>query len=264
MPTSGPSWTRPRRSSPSASPSCPNTRTSSPAIVRPFSRLLDTEGPMNALRSILFAILVPLPGVTALAVPVIAVAAPEADNACETFKHRSGGALVSVAFSVDAERHAVISPPQCARGGEVLWIHPLRLNPDEYLILQKCASADCSKAQVVRAWNSYGTMGPYPVLTPKIPLESGARYLLWMQRVPVQGNHTFKEIEREGRPLVFAPFGRLLQLPWAREALEAAVARGPSPVERSEEKTSAYVVTFQGGSSVWMRAMRAPDRSPSS
>jgi hypothetical protein len=219
---------------------------------------------MNAHRSTRFIRLLSLVAVAALAWPRAAAAAPATEGACPTFRPGSGGTLVSVAFSVDAERHAVISPPQCDGGGELLWIHPMRLNPDEYLILQKCVSADCSKAQVVRAWNAYGTMGPYPVLTPKIPLESGARYLLWMQQVPVQGNHTFKLIEREGRPLVFAPFGSLLDLPFAREALEAAVARGPSPVERSEEKASAYVATFKGGSSVWMRAMRASDGAPSS
>jgi hypothetical protein len=157
----------------------------------------------------------------------------------------------------------VISPPQCARGEELLWIHPLRLSPDEYLILQKCAADDCSKAEVVRAWNSHGPMGPYPVLTDKIPVASGVRYMLWLQRVPVPGNRTFKEIQREGRPLVFTPFGSLLELPWAREALEASAARGPTPVERSGPKDSAYVATFEGGSSVWMRAMRKPDRSGS-
>lgn len=219
---------------------------------------------MNAYRSAMLASLLPLLGVTVLALHVTAAAAPEADGACRTFKPGAGGSLISVAFSVDAERHAVISPPRCARGEELLWVHPLRLNPDEYLILQKCASPDCSKAEVVRAWNSYGHMGPYPVLTPKIPLESGVRYMLWLQRVPLPGNHTFKEIEREGRPLVFTPFGSLLELPWAREALEAAVARGPTPVEHSEPKDSAYVATFQGGSSVWMRAMRMPDRAGSS
>lgn len=219
---------------------------------------------MNAHRSILLASLLPLLGVTALASPMVTATAPQAQGACATFKPGSGGALVSVAFSVDAERHAVISPPRCGGGSELLWIHPLRLNPDEYLILQKCASADCSRAEVVRAWNSYGTMGPYPVLTPKIPLESNARYMLWMQRVPVSGNRTFHLIERQGRPLVFAPFGSLLELPWAREALEAAVARGPTPVERSEQKDSAYVATFEGGSSVWMRAMRRQDRARSS
>ena len=217
---------------------------------------------MNTHRSALLALLLPLAAIAAPASHAAAAAAPEVDDACPSFKPGSGGALVSVAFSIDAERHAVISPPLCAaRGRELLWIHPVRLNPDEYLILQKCASTDCAKAEVVRAWNSAGTMGPYPVLTPKIPLESGVRYLLWMQRVPVPGNRTFKEIERQGRPLVFTPFGSLLELPWAREALEAAAARGPTPVERSEQKDSAYVATFQGGSSVWMRAMRTQDRS---
>jgi hypothetical protein len=215
---------------------------------------------MNAHRPTLLASLLPLAVLTALALHTAAAAPPQSESACPTFKPGSGGSRISVAFSVDTERHAVISPPRCAGGAEQLWIHPLRLNPDEYLILQKCVSPDCSQAAVVRAWNSYGTMGPYPVLTPKIPLESGARYLLWMQRVPVPGNHTFNEIEREGRPLVFMPFGSLLDLPWAREALEQAASRGPTPVERSEQKDSAYVATFQGGSSVWMRAMRTQDR----
>lgn len=219
---------------------------------------------MNAHRSALLAGILPLMAITALSLPMAAAAEPPADGACRTFKPGPGGSLISAAFSVDAERHVVISPPQCASGEEVLWIRPLRLNPDEYLILQKCASADCSHAEVVRAWNSYGHMGPYPVLAPQIALESGVRYMLWMQTVPVPGNRTFREIEREGHPLVFAPFGSLLQLPWAREALAAAVARGPTPVERSEQKDSAYVATFRGGSSVWMRAMRKQDRSGSS
>jgi hypothetical protein len=56
----------------------------------------------------------------------------------------------------------------------------------------------------------------------------------------------------------------LRERPWAAKALEGATARGPTPVERSGQKDSAYVVTFQGGSSVWMRAMRKQDRSRSS
>ena len=210
---------------------------------------------MRAHRSSMLAGLQPLLAIVMLASHSAAASAPQADGACPTFKPGPNGSLISAVFSVDAALHAVIQPPQCARDDEVLWIRPLRLNPDEYLILQKCASADCSKAEVVRAWNSYGYMGPYPVLTPKVPLQSGARYMLWMQRVPVPGNRTFREIEREGQPLVFEPFGSLLELPWAREALEAARARGPVPVQHSEHKGSAYVATFQGGSSVWMRAM---------
>ena len=217
---------------------------------------------MDFSRSIIGARLVLLAVAAALAWHMAAAAVSPPDGACDTFKPAWGGYLVSVAFSIDAERHAVISPPQCSSDAELLWIRPLRLNPDEYLILQKCASADCSKAQVVRAWNSYGTMGPYPVLAENIPLESGARYMLWMQRVPVLGTHTFNDIERDGRALVFAPIGSLLESPEARAALAAAAARGPTPVQRSDQKESTYVATFQGGSSVWMRALRAPDRSP--
>jgi hypothetical protein len=218
---------------------------------------------MSARRLSALACLVPLAAIAALPLRPAAAAEAETAGACATFKPGAGGSLRSAAFSVDAQRHAVISPPLCPGGEEVLWIRPLRLNPDEYLILQKCVSADCSKAEVVRAWNSYGTMGPYPVVTPKIPVDPGARYLLWMQQVPVPGNRTFREIEREGRPLVFAPFGSLLRLPYVREALAAALARGPAAVQRGERKGSAYVATFQGGSSVWMRALRSPDRGGS-
>ena len=177
------------------------------------------------------------------------------DAACRSFTAHHDGYLISTAFTIDAERHAVISPPQCA--GALLWIRPLRLNADEYLILQKCTTADCSRAQVVRAWNNQGTMGPYPVLSSKIPIESGLRYLLWMQSVPLPGARTFRQIEREGQPLVFAPMGRTLQLEFAQQALAAARERGPTPVQSAVQKSSAYVATFRGGSSVWMRALRA-------
>ncbi|MGH8305846.1 MAG: hypothetical protein ACRETG_09570, partial [Steroidobacteraceae bacterium] len=119
---------------------------------------------------------------------------------------RSGGYLVFSDFTVDAEKH-VISPPATARAGDLLQIRPLRLNDDEYLILQKCTSADCTKAEVVRAWNSGGYMGPYPVLSDKIPIKAGAKYMLWMQRVPTRGVENFSLYQRDSPPLVFTPAG---------------------------------------------------------
>ena len=201
----------------------------------------------------------------ALALPLCArgeaaPGAPPAD-ACQSFTAHHGGYLISAAFTVDEERHAVISPPQCAVGPVLLWIRPLRLNADEYLILQKCVNEDCSKAEVVRAWNNQGPMGPYPVLSNKIEIESGTRYLLWMQSVPLPGARTFRQIAREGQGLVFAPMGRTLQLPFAQQALDKARERGPSPVKSGEQKGGAYVATFRGGSSVWMRALRADERA---
>jgi len=208
-----------------------------------------------------------IPGVVwavALAVqllPLTARAEPPVDAACQSFTAHHGGYRISAAFTVDAERHAVISPPDCAGGSELLWIRPLRLNTDEYLIMQQCTTADCSKAQVVRAWNSRGTMGPYPVLSDKIPIESGVRYLLWMQRVPLPGTRSFSQIDREGTALVFSPVGQPLQLGFVQQALTAARQRGPTRVKRTEQKGSSYVATFRGGSSVWMQALRGDDRA---
>jgi len=206
--------------------------------------------------------LVPVVALAALALTADAAAGELAADACQTFVRGWGGFMVSVAFGLDAERQAVISPPRCAGAQERLWIRPLRLNSDDYLILQKCASEDCSQAEVVRAWNSYGYMGPYPVLADTLPVASAVHYMLWMQHVPLPGGRSFSQIDRDGPPLVFRPVGSLLAFDYARKALEAARERGPTPVTRAERKGSAYVATFQGGSSVWMRALRAEAESP--
>jgi hypothetical protein len=189
-----------------------------------------------------------------------ATPAPRAQSApqpsCPRFTAVQGGYEVSAAFSVVGEQHAVIVPPKCLRAGDLLSIRPLRLNADEYLVLQKCKPAECSQAEVVRAWNSRGYMGPYPVLTDKIPLEAGTLYLLWMQHVPIPGTDIFRLIERHGPPLVFRPFGRLTAFPYAQRALKAASKSGPERITRAVRQGANFVATFQGGSVVRMQALR--------
>jgi len=179
-----------------------------------------------------------------------------AASECATFSAAPGGYQLSAAFAVDAIKHAVISPPACLRAGDLLSIRPFRLNADEYLVLQKCNSTDCTQAEVIRAWNSSGYMGPYPVLTHKIPIEEGARYLLWMQHVRVAGQGSFTLIERDGPPLVFRPVGALTAYGYVRSALQAALARGPAPVKKAVQERSTFVATFEGGSVVRMQALR--------
>jgi len=157
--------------------------------------------------------------------------------------------LTSSAFRIDPDRPGVILPP----AGDLLWIRPLRLNSDEYLILQKCIDADCSKAQVVRAWNAYGYMGPYPVLTNKVWAEPGVRYLLWMQRVPTSGTGSFRLYERDAPPLIFKPAGsREL---FYRADLKAAQEHGPARITKAQPEGETFVVTFEGGSVVRMQAL---------
>ena len=190
-----------------------------------------------------------------LIVPALAWSASAPTAPATGFTAHHGGYLIATDFTVDTERHGVISPPAEARAGDLLRIHPLRLNPDEYLLLQKCTSADCSKAEVVRAWNSRGYMGPYPVIANKITIEPGAKYFLWMQRIPANGGDTFALYERDSPPFVFIPTGART----ARHAAEikAAQERGPSPVAKLAAVGSTSVATFEGGSVVRMQMLRA-------
>lgn len=158
--------------------------------------------------------------------------------------------LTSGAFRIDADRPGVVLPPS----GDLLWIRPLRLNSDEYLILQKCLDADCAKAEVVRAWNAYGYMGPYPVLSNKVWAEPGVRYLLWLQRVPISGTGSFRLYQRDAPPLVFVPAGSL-EL-FQRADLKGAQEHGPSRIRKAETEGTIFVVTFEGGSVVRMQAQR--------
>jgi hypothetical protein len=166
-----------------------------------------------------------------------------------------GGYQISNQFTVDPERHAVISLPADTRAGDLLRIRPLRLNADEYLVLQKCNSADCSAAQVMRAWNAAGVMGPYPVLSNKVRVEAGAKYMVWMQRISVKGGDSFSQYKRDSPPLVFTPAGpaRL----FAAADLQGARRSGPTPIAKSGTEGAAFVSTFEGGSVVRMEMLRA-------
>jgi hypothetical protein len=75
-----------------------------------------------------------------------ASAATTPNPANSDFQRQWGGYLTSSDFRVDPDRPGVILPPASERDGDLLWIRPMRLNADEYLILQQCVDANCSKA----------------------------------------------------------------------------------------------------------------------
>jgi uncharacterized protein YodC (DUF2158 family) len=172
------------------------------------------------------------------------------------FQNRWGGYLLSTAFRVDAKRPQVIFPPATLREGDELWIQPLRLYSDDYLVLQRCLDAACSKTEVVRAWNAYGFMGPYPVLSHTVQVKSGGPYMLWMQHVKGQGMNAFGLYERDAPPLVFEPAG--MRVDYNQAQLKAARAHGPELIKKAAPEKSMFVVTFESGSIVQMQALRAP------
>ena len=172
-----------------------------------------------------------------------------------SFATQTAGYRVSNAFSIDPQNHSVVSPPEGALTGDLLWIRPLRLNADEYLVLQKCKSADCSEAQVLRAWNAYGAMGPLPILSNKVRMEAGATYMIWMQRISIKGGGTFPLFQSDSPPLAFAPSGSAKL--FAAADLQGARQRGPTPITKASQDGRDFVATFEGGSVVRMQMLRA-------
>jgi hypothetical protein len=170
------------------------------------------------------------------------------------FSSQYGGYRVSTDFTVDGKDHTVISLPVGARPGDLLSIRPLRLNSDEYLILQKCKSPDCTEATVVRAWNALGHMHPDSSNSDKIPIKAGARYMLWMQRISTPGSYTFSLYERKSPPLVFTPAGSPETI--SVSDLTGARKRGPTPIGRSSKEGGVFIAKFEGGSVVRMKLLR--------
>ena len=192
-----------------------------------------------------------------LAVCLLGAAAPAsaAGAADGDFQVASGGYLASTAFRVDSDRPGVIVPPAAVRAGDLLRIRPFRLNADEYLILQKCGDAECRQAQVVRAWNAYGYMGPFPALTNKVLVQPGVHYQLWLQRVPAAGTDSFRFYEPDAPSLTFKPAGSPGLIAVAN--LKAAQEHGPAHIKKAQAEGASFVVTFEGGSVVRMQALRA-------
>jgi hypothetical protein len=175
------------------------------------------------------------------------------------FSNQYGGYLVSTDFTVDSKDHTVISLPVGARPGDLLSIRPLRLNNDEYLVLQRCKLPGCTDTQVVRAWNAAGHMGPDLVTSNKIPIAGDTTYMLWMQRISTRGGNSFSLYQRNSPALVFIPAG-------SAEIFEAsdlagARKRGPTRIDRSSQESGVFTVKFDGGSVVRMKLLRRAENA---
>jgi hypothetical protein len=166
-----------------------------------------------------------------------------------------GGYQILAQFNV-APEGTVIRLPSDTAPGDLIWIRPLRLNPDEYLVLQKCAATDCSTGEVVRAWNTAGPMGPLGEINNKLPIKAGMRYMIFMQRIPVRGGGVFPQYKLDSPPLVFSPAGpaRLFQA----SDVKASREKGLQRVTHTEIRGSEFVATFDGGSVVRLKVLRTP------
>lgn len=187
--------------------------------------------------------------------PPVEVHAPE-------WSREHGGYLMSGDFKVDPVMSSVVYPTQALVEGDILSVEPVHLNDNDYLVLQECASADCTSVGIVRFWNAQGAATLALGSENRIRIKHANRYFLWLKRLPSVvftpcdscGTH-FSTFETYGPPLVLRPTGTLAA--YRRAALESSENSGPVPVIAHDHDGSTFVVTYQGGSRIRVQRMHS-------
>jgi hypothetical protein len=174
-----------------------------------------------------------------------------------------GGYLISGDFKVDPRMPYLVFPSQALIQDDILSIQPVHLNDDEYLVLQECATADCSQAKIVRVWNAVGATMQWQNSENRIWIRHENKYFIWMKRLPYVSPHAacgdcgshFSSFDPVSPPLTIFPNGPLSA--YYKTELDAAEKVDPLPVAAQEHEGSTFVVTYLGGSKVRIRRMHS-------
>lgn len=175
-----------------------------------------------------------------------------------------GGYLISGDFKVDPRMPSIVFPSQPLVAEDILSVEPKYLADDDYLVVQECASADCSRASLVRVWHPGGEATEIQNDPNRILIKHENKYWIWVKRLPLASTmgcndcndqHFYTSFEPFGPPMVLMPNGELAA--YNRQALLAAREQDPVPVKTQTHEGSTFVVTYADGSTVRIRRMHA-------
>lgn len=173
-----------------------------------------------------------------------------------------GGYLISGDFKVDPRIPSVVFPSQALVAEDILSIEPVHLADDEYLVLQECATADCSQASIVRVWNAEGATTAVRNSEDRILIQHENKYFIWLKRFPEASNtgcatcgDHYTSFEPFSPPMMLIPSGALAA--YNKEALSVAEIENPVSIKTQVHEGSTFVVTYEGGSTVRIRRMHA-------
>jgi len=214
-----------------------------------------------------FAIL-PIAGVIALPASGQQSASPGNVNlpgvtvTADAYTESRGGYLNSGDFVTDARMPGVVFPATALVERDVLSIEPQYLNGNDYVVLQECASDDCSRSRIVRVWSSVEGRPVGGGNDRRIMIPHENKYWIWAKRLPEISHPDcetcstrFTSFERFGPPMTITPTGE--EARYHRTELDAMAGADPLPVTRQAHEGSTFVVTFAGGSTVRIRRMHA-------
>jgi hypothetical protein len=172
------------------------------------------------------------------------------------FTEHHGGYVVSGDFKVDPRMPYVVFPSRALVKDDILSVHPIHLNDNEYLVLQECVSADCSRARLVRVWGHTGALTPVGNSDYRIWITHENKYFIWLMRLPeIPFSAGFAQFLMISPPLTLVPAGS--EAAYHRVELQNEKNNHPIPVSSYKHEGATFVVTYAGGSVVRIRRMHA-------
>lgn len=187
---------------------------------------------------------------------------PRVDVTAPAYITHHGGYVISGNFRIDPRMPNLVFPARALVKDDILSVQPVHLTDDEYLVLQECATSDCSEARLVRVWNADGAATAYGNSENRIWITHENKYWIWLQRLPDLSGHEctgcgfhYHRFALLSPPMTLVPTGQLAAA--TSERLRVAESRGPVPVQAQLHESSIFVVTFQGGSTVRLKRMHA-------
>ena len=221
------------------------------------TRATDMLMPPRGCRRLLLALglaLLAVPAVAQTELPGIVVKAPPHTVV-------RGGYEVSGDFKVDPRMPYVVFAAQPLVAGDILKVQPIRLGDDAYLVLQECASPDCSVARVVRVWSPLGSTS-HGGKEDQVRIQHENKYFLWLKKLPsffsppCFGCSTqYSSFKSESPPLTIVPTGTLAA--YACKRLELPEYADPIPVESHRHDGTYYHVAYTGGTRIRVQRLRA-------
>lgn len=178
------------------------------------------------------------------------------------WERQFGGYIRSSNFAVNPKLPYMVYPASALEHRDVLSIHPLILQDNEYLVLQECVTPSCNEAKIIRLWNTNGVMAQSNRDTSEVIIPHKARYFIWLKRLPEAAfNPTcetcdthFDSFHLISPPLTLIPNGQLAA--YYQDELGQAAREPPVKVVSEKHEGSVYVVTFASGSQVRMQRLR--------
>jgi len=147
-----------------------------------------------------------------------------------------GGYVISGDFTVDPRMPSLVFPSQPLLTDDILSVQPVYLADDDYLVVQECASADCSRASLVRVWHPGGVATEIQNDANRILIRHENKYWIWVKRLPLASTmgcrecndqHFYTSFEPFSPPMVLMPSGELAA--YNKEALLTARTQDRSP-----------------------------------